>query len=404
MKTGHLAPVWTRFTDLDVVRGDGAHVWTADGTRYLDFTGGIAVTSTGHCHPRVVDAVREQAGRFLHAQVNAYRHDLLQPLADRLASIMPGELDTVFLTNSGAEAVEGAVKLAKQVTGRPNVIVFAGGFHGRTHLTMAMTTSRVGFRAGHAPLPSGIVVAPFAHDDRDADDALAAFDALLVTQTAPSETAAIVIEPVLGEGGYVPASHRFLEGLFERCRLHGMLFIADEIQSGMGRTGRWLALDHYELVPDVVVLGKGIASGLPLAAVVTTEAIAARWPVGSHGGTYGGNPVTCAAALATIDVLDAALANVAARGEQLSCALSRLADKDDGIADVRGLGLMIGVEFRDPARVARVIERCRVDSHVLLLGAGTRGEVVRWMPPLVVDRDDVDEAIDAFAFALEATR
>jgi 4-aminobutyrate aminotransferase len=234
----------------------------------------------------VVEAIREQAGRFLHAQVNCYRHDLLEPLAARLAEMTPPGIERFFYANSGAEATEAAVKLAKQATGKPNVIVFQGSFHGRTHLTMAMTTSKAVYRAGHAPLPSGVLVAPFPYtfltgeDEDDRGRAVPAeFDLLLATQTSPSEVAAVMLEPVLGEGGYVPAPRAFLEGLVERCRAHGILFVADEVQTGFGRTGELFAIDHHDLQPDVLVMAKGIASGFPMSAIgASAELMAAGRP------------------------------------------------------------------------------------------------------------------------------
>ena len=413
MAPGHVADVWFRVTDLRVTHGRGCTVVADDGTEYLDFTAGIAVASTGHCHPHVVAAIAEQAGRFIHAQVNVYRHPLLEPLAQRLTALAPGDIDTWFFANSGAEATEGAVKLAKQVTGRPNIVVFDGGFHGRTHLAMAMTTSKTVYRSGHAPLPSGVFVAPFpAVRDlaRDADGAvdacLAGVRRLLAAQTPPSETAAVVIEPVLGEGGYQPAPARFLHGVAELCREHGILFVADEVQTGFGRTGEMFAVDHHGLTPDVIVLAKGLGSGFPISAVGASQALMARWPVGSHGGTYGGNPMGCAAALATIDVLTEPgfLAAVRARGDELLAGLQALVPDDPGIADVRGLGLMVAVELADPGRVGRVLERCLRDGHLILMNAGTAGEVIRWMPPLVVTAGEIEVALTAFAAALEATR
>lgn len=400
--TSHLAPVWFRVTDLDVVSGSGSTVTAADGTEYLDFSSGIAVTSTGHCHPHVVAAIQQQAATFIHAQVNVYRHPLLEQLGARLTDLMPPGIDTWFFANSGAEATEGAVKLAKQATGRPHVIVFEGSFHGRTHLAMAMTTSKTTYRAGHAPLPSGVFVAPFARTDADVDAALAGLDDLLATQTAPSETAAILIEPVLGEGGYRPAPRRFLEGIAQRARQHGILFVADEVQSGFGRTGTILAIDHAELVPDVVVLAKGLGSGFPISAIGTTAELASRWPVGSHGGTYGGNPIGCAAALATIDVITAPgfLDEVSARGEQLTSGLRAIVG--DG-AEVRALGLMVALELEEPARVAAIIERCLRQHHLILMSAGSKGQVVRFMPPLVVTEAEVDQALAAVRAAWAAT-
>jgi 4-aminobutyrate aminotransferase len=406
----HLSDVWFAVTDLQVASGHGAWVTTVDGSEYLDFSSGIAVTSTGHAHPRVVQAIAEQAARFVHAQVNVYRHDLLEPLAARLAEITPAGIDRFFFANSGAEITEAAVKLAKQATGRPNVIVFSGSFHGRTHLAMAMTTSKTAYRAGHAPLPSGIAVAPFpdplaADEDAEVDRALAAVDHLLKAITAPDETAAMIIEPVLGEGGYVPAPGRFLQGLLARCREHGILFIADEVQSGFGRTGAMFAVDRHGVVPDVICMAKGIASGFPFSALGTTSALDAQWPKGSHGGTYGGNSIGCAAALATIDVLTEPgfLDAVEARGEQLRGGLRELQVQDDGLLQVRGPGLMVGTEFADASRVAAIQRHCLDEGRLILMNAGTYGTCLRWMPPLVVTEHEIDLALSAFGAALKAT-
>jgi 4-aminobutyrate aminotransferase len=401
----HLADVWFRVTDLEVVSGSGCVVVAADGTEYLDFTSGIAATSTGHCHPKVVAAITEQASRFIHAQVNVYRHPLLERLAARLAAITPGGIDTFFFANSGAEAVEAAVKLAKQATGRTNVVVFAGGFHGRTHLAMAMTTSKSSYRSGYQPLPAGIFVAPYPAAAAEVPAALAALDRLLATQTAPGETAAMVIEPVLGEGGYLPAAPGFLPGVAARCRDHGILLVADEVQTGFGRTGRMFACEHEGVVPDVIVMAKGMASGFPMSAIGAPADLMARWPRGAHGGTYGGNPVACAAALATIEVLTEPgfLDNVRARGDQLVAGLDRLARAHTGTFAVRGLGLMVGCAFADPARAGAVVAHCRDAGHLLLMTCGTDNEVVRFMPPLVVGEAEVARALDVFAAALAAT-
>jgi len=411
----HLSGVWFRVTGLEVATGRGAWVTTTTGERYLDCAAGIAVTSTGHSHPQVVAAIAAQAERFVHAQVNVYRHDLLEPLAARLAEITPGAIDTFFFANSGAEITEAAVKLAKQVTGRPNVIVFRGSFHGRTHLTMAMTTSKTSYRAGHAPLPAGVYVAPFPDPlapDQDAAvaDALAGFDHLLKTLTAPDETACAILEPVLGEGGYAPAPAAFVRGLVERCRAHGILFVADEVQTGFGRTGRMFAVEHADVEPDVICMAKGIASGFPFAALGTRRELDERWPQGSHGGTYGGNPIGCAAALATIDVLTAPgfLDSVNARGDQLRGGLraaqaEHADDPDGGIVQVRGPGLMVGVEFASAGRVAAVQQHLLDEGRVIVMNAGTYGTVLRWMPPLVITDDDVEIAVAAFAAAMKAT-
>lgn len=414
----HLSGVWFKVTDLQVSHGSGAVVTTTDGTDYLDFTSGIGVVNTGHAHPRVVAAIREQAGRFLHAQVNCYTHDLLAPLAARLAEITPPGIDTFFFSNSGAEATEAAIKLAKFATGRSDTIVFRGSFHGRTHQAMAMTTSKSVYRANQGPLPSGVHVAPFPYSfvsGEDVDTAVARclreFDLLLATQTAPSEVAAVIIEPVLGEGGYVEAPGPFLHGLRERCRAHGMMFIADEVQSGFGRTAELFAVDHHDLDPDILVMAKGIASGFPLSAIGASADLMASWPTGSHGGTYGGNPMGCAAALATIDVLaeDGFMATVQARATRLWAGLGDLADRHDAIAEHHGLGLMVGTEVvdgdgaPDPARTKAVMAHMLDESHVVVMPCGPFGSTIRWIPPLVVTDAQVDEALAAFDAALFAT-
>jgi 4-aminobutyrate aminotransferase len=408
----HLSSVWYEVTPLEVVSGQGSVVTTTNGTRYLDFTSGIAVTSTGHCHPDVVRAIQEQAARFVHAQANIYRHPLREQLAARLATVTPAGIDTFFFANSGAEAVESAVKLARQATGRPNLIVFRGGFHGRSTLTMAMTTSRSVVRSGYQPLPAGVFIAPYARSDDEIDFCIDELRHILATQTAPGETAAAVIEPVLGEGGYVAAPARFLVELGKLCKEHGILVIADEIQTGFGRTGTMFALDHAGVVPDILVMAKGMASGFPISAVGASRELFSSWPVGSHGGTYGGNPIGCAAALATIDVItqDGFMQNVTARGDQLTTGLQSLQKHDDGATAVTGRGLMLGVAFTDPEtgvpagdRVAAILAHCRQQGNLLLMNAGSYGEVVRWMPPLVVTQAEIDTALEAFGHALGAT-
>ncbi|HPB44350.1 MAG TPA: aminotransferase class III-fold pyridoxal phosphate-dependent enzyme [Microthrixaceae bacterium] len=410
----HLSPVWTNLTDLDVVSGEGCWITSASGERYLDFTAGIAVTSTGHCHPTVVEAIRTQAGRFIHAQVNCYRHDLLEPLAARLADLTPAGIDTFFFSNSGAEAVEAAVKLAKHATGKSNIIVMDASFHGRTHLAMAMTTSKTAYRRNYAPLPAGIHVTPFPRSvgvgtlDERIDAALAQLRRLLTTQTAPQETAAIILEPVLGEGGYEPAPVRYVQGVRAICDEHDLLLIADEVQTGFGRTGTMFAMDQTGVTPDIIVMAKGFASGFPISAIGSPRALMDRWITGTHGGTYGGNPLGCAAALATIEVVTAEgfLDNVNARGEQLRAGLRGLAAKHPNLVDVRGPGLMVAAEFRtaegepDAATVTSVISHAFSEHRVLLMNAGTDGNVIRFMSPLIVSADEIDLALAAVGAGL----
>jgi 4-aminobutyrate aminotransferase len=408
--TSHLSNVWFSVTPLQVASGKGCWVTTTDGEEYLDFAAGIAVNSTGHAHPHVAKAIAEQAQRFIHAQVNVYKHDLLEPLAAKLSELSPPSIDTFFYANSGAEITEAAIKLAKQVTKRPNTIVFSGSFHGRTHMAMAMTTSKTGYRAGHFALPSGVFVAPYPDPlapDQDAAvaEALQGFDHLLKSMTAPDETAAAILEPVLGEGGYIPAPQAFMTGLVERCQQHGIMFIADEVQSGFGRTGKMFAVEHYGIEPDIICMAKGIASGFPFAALGTRRELDDKWPTGSHGGTYGGNAIGCAAALATIEVMSEPdfLPNVVARGEQLQAGIRELQREHDVIAQVRGLGLMVGTEFHDAARVAAIQKHCLEEGHMIVMNAGTYGKCLRWMPPLVVSEREIDLGLAAFAAALKAT-
>jgi 4-aminobutyrate aminotransferase len=324
----------------------------------------------------------------------------------------------VFVTNSGAEAVEAAVKLARHATSRPNLICFEGGFHGRTAQTMAMTSSRALYRARSGPLPAGVFFAPYPYWFRSGEQpedcvgrCLASIEQLLATQTSPDETAAIVIEPVLGEGGIVVAPASFLLGLKRICLEHRMLLIVDEVHSGAGRTGRMFAYEHAAVEPDIVVMGKGIASGFPLSAVAASEATMSRWVTGSHGGTYGGNPVGCAAALATLDVLadEQLLANASARGSQLIIGLLAATADQRLRFDVRGLGLMLGLEIvtddraPDRPRTEAIIDHCRDEGGVILVGSGTWGNVIRLLPPLIVSEPEIEQGLEAIRAALAAT-
>lgn len=413
-----IASVWWRGSDLEVVSGSGATVVTRDGTEYLDFTSGVGVTATGHCHPRVVEAIREQAGRFLHAQVNVYWHDLIDPLGEALDEVTPPSIDQFFVTNSGSEAIEGAVKLARAATGRTNVIAFQGGFHGRTAQAMAITSSKVTYRAGFGPLPAGAHFAPFPYPFRTGEEPEAAvarcLDAvrlLLRTQTAPSETAAILLEPILGEGGYVVPPPSFLQGLRELCDEHGIMLVLDEIQSGAGRTGRWWACEHSDVAPDILVMAKGIGSGFPVAAIGAPHAVMERWAPGSHGGTYGGNPLGCAAVLATIGTIrdEGLLDNATVRGAQLQDGLRALQARHPGIGDVRGRGLMVALELvdadgrPDAARTKAITQHAREEGRVIILDCGTDGNVIRLIPPLIIDEEACARALAALGAALDAT-
>lgn len=406
----NLSNVWFKVTNLEIESGEGSWVTTTDGEKYLDFIAGIAVNSTGHSHPAVVDAIAKQAARGIHLQVNTFTHDLLQPLADKLEALTPEGIDSFFYANSGAEITEASVKLAKQATGRPNTIVFHGSFHGRTHMAMAMTTSKTIYRAGHAPLPGGVYVSPYpdvhAQDlEAEVQRALDGFDLLLKTQTSPEETACVIIEPVLGEGGYRAAPAGFLEGIDRRCKEHGMLFIADEVQSGFARTGKMFAIEHYDVQPDIICMAKGIASGFPFAALGTRKELDEKWTTGSHGGTYGGNPIGCAAALATIEILaeDGFLDHVQARGDQLVSGLKEMASEHGGITNIRQLGLMVAADFVDAATASAVVGHAFDEGKLLIMTTGHAGVAVRFMPPLTVSEDEMDLALNIIAKALAAS-
>ncbi|KXK19122.1 MAG: 4-aminobutyrate aminotransferase, partial [Chloroflexi bacterium OLB15] len=306
----HLSPVWSHMTTMQPVRGEGIYLYDAEGNRFIDFTSGIGVTNTGHSHPRVVKAIQDQAANLLHGQINIVVSPAVIELSERLNGITPENIDCFFFSNSGAEATEGAVKLARQATKRQNLIVFQGSFHGRTAQTMAMTTSKTVYRAGYQPLPGGIFVTPFPYayyygweEEATIDWCLHQLHLLLKSQTAPEETAAIVIEPVLGEGGYVPAPARFMQELRELCTHYGILLVADEVQSGFGRTGKMFAVEHANIQPDIMIMAKGLGSGVPISAVGASAELMSRWIPGSHGGTYGGNALAAAAANATIQVM-----------------------------------------------------------------------------------------------------
>lgn len=411
----HLSPVLRQATPVVAVRGEGVHVVDAAGRRYLDFTAGVGATSTGHCHPRVVEATQRQAATLVHGQYTTLLHEPLLALTERLGEVLPAGLDALFYVSSGSEAVEAALRLARHATSRQNVIVFDGSFHGRTMGAAALTTAGSRFRAGIGPLMPGVAVAPFPYafrlgmtQEQAVEHALAGLDHLFATTSAPEESAAIFVEPVLGEGGYVPAPAGFLAGLRERADAHGMLLVADEVQSGFGRTGRFWAHQHHDRVtPDIVITAKGLASGFPLSAIAAPTALMERaWP-GSQGGTYGGNAVSCAAALATLDVIrdEGLVDNAAEQGRRLLDGLREVAGRTPAIADVRGLGLMVGSEFCRPdgspdPGVAQRAQRVAVDLGLLLLTCGTHSNVVRMMPALVVTAEQVDEAVARWSQAV----
>lgn len=400
------SPSLTRAYPLVAQSGEGVSVTDVDGNVFLDFAAGIAVCSTGHAHPRVVAAIKEQADRLIHIAATDFYEPNYLALMERLAGIAPfAEKARVFLTNSGTEAVEGAIKLARYHTHRPGIIAFEGAFHGRTMGALSLTNSKIKQRAGFGPLIPMVHHSPFprvrAWREGSGGDGEAELDHLrrvvFGRQIAPSDVAAIVIEPIQGEGGYFPAPAAFLRGLRRLCDEHGILLIADEIQSGMGRTGRWWAIEHAEVEPDIVTSAKGIASGMPIGAFIARDSVW-TWPPGAHGSTFAGNPVCAAAALATLDVIEAeGLANAAARGAQLRAGLERAADGNPGVRDIRGIGLMQGVEFTTH-EVAEAVQDAAFRRGLLTLECGE--SALRFSPPLIVDAADVETAVALFSEAL----
>ena len=412
----NLSPVWSRIFSIEVEYGEGCYLFDSQGNKYLDFTCGIGVTNTGHCHPRVVEAIQKQAGKLIHGQANIVIHKPMLELVSELKTVVNPTIDGFFFTNSGAEAVEGAMKLARHATGRTNIIVFQGSFHGRTVGTMSLTTSKTVYRAGYQPLMAGVFVAPYPYsyrfgwnDEQTTEWCLNELEFLFLSQTAPQETAGILIEPVLGEGGYVVPPPTFLSSLRDICDRYGIMLIVDEIQSGFGRTGKWFAQEHFNVTPDIMTVAKGIASGLPLSGVFSRLELMKKWQTGTHGGTYGGNVIACAAGVATIKAMreENMIENAHTQGSHLMNNLRRLQLDYPLIGDVRGLGLMVGVEFRtadrkpDKATTKAVVQAC-FDRKLMLLNCGTYDNVIRWIPPLIVTEQQISDAVDIFADALKA--
>jgi 4-aminobutyrate aminotransferase len=392
------SPSLPRAYPIVPVRGQGMAIEDIDGNLFLDFAAGIAVNSTGHGHPRVVGAIKEQAAELIHYSASDFYLPIYAETAAAIARIsgMSGRLRT-YLGNSGAEVVEAAIKLARHFTGRPYIVGFLGGFHGRTYGAVTLTASKAKYHAGFGPQLPGVYHAPFG---RVAD--LAWFDEVLFNRLVPAnEVAAIIVEPIQGEGGYIVPEDGFLEGLRELCTKHGILLVADEIQSGAGRTGKMWAVEHWGVEPDILLVAKGIASGMPLGAMVARAEIMEHWGVGAHGSTYGGNPVACAAALATIELLEGGLTeNAAARGEQLMAGLRPLVERfPKSVLEVRGKGLMVGIEFADP-KLAEEVQWAAFTHGLLVLECGK--QTVRMCPPLVASASDIETGIRIFSEAVEA--
>lgn len=408
------APVTVQ-APIVIASGLGAVVTDVDGNSFLDFAGGIGCLAVGHSHPKVVKAVREQAGLFLHTDFAVVPYELYVTVAERLIAAAPftGPARAAFF-NSGAEAVENAIKFARLATGRPAVIAFEGGFHGRTLLALTMTSKPNPYKTGLGPLAPAVYHLPFAQDYRgpSSAEALAELERALVTQVAPSEVAAIVVEPIQGEGGFVPAPEEFMSGLRRICDRHGIVFVVDEVQSGLGRTGAMFATEHYGIEPDLIVVAKALASGLPLSGVIGKAEIMDAPHEGAIGGTYVGNPVALAAANAVLDVIETEhlLDRAKALGQTIGARMSAWQDRFEQIGDVRGRGAMLAIELvndresKEPAPelATRVIEEA-LKRGLLLLKAGIYSNCLRVLAPLVISDDELAEALDVWEEALAAT-
>jgi 4-aminobutyrate aminotransferase len=402
-----VSPSYPRDYPFVMSHGRGAEVWDADGNRFLDFAAGIAVCSTGHTHPQVVQAIKDAAERFLHISSD-YWHEGQVRLGERIDELNPmNEPVLSFFAQSGTESVEGALKLARDVTGRTRFIGFLGGFHGRTMGSLAFTSSKVTQQRGFFPTMPGVTHVPYPNNYRPlyagADQGRAVLDyieqVLFKANVPADEVAAVLIEPILGEGGYIVPPDGFLEGLRALCDRHGILLIFDEVQCGVGRTGKMFACQHWNVAPDIMTLAKGLGSGLPIGLVVAKKRIMEQWPHGAHGNTFGGNPICCAAALATLDLVEREYAaNAAEVGAYFMNRLRELQSRHEVIGEVRGKGLMIGIELvtdresRNPAKelCGKVLHRA-FHNGLILLSCGV--STVRFMPPLMVTRRDVDEAL-----------
>jgi 4-aminobutyrate aminotransferase len=396
--------------NLPVVKEEGCYYYGVDGKRYLDFTSGIAVTNTGHRHPKVVHAIKEAADSLLHGPSGVIMYEPILQLAERLTEITPEGLDCFFFANSGTEAIEGAIKLAKYVTKRPYVVSFTGCFHGRSMGALSVTTSKSKYRkflqpngltyqvpyANPQECPANREPGEYCTEKLEKD-----METLFHHQVTPEEVACMIVEPVLGEGGYVVPPKVWLQKLRSICDKHGILLIFDEVQTGFGRTGNWFASQTFEVIPDIMAIAKGIASGLPLSATVSSKELMKQWPLGSHGTTFGGNPLACSAALATLDVFheEGLVQNANTVGRYALEQLQRIQKKHPVIQEARGVGLMIGIEICDPLTgkpdgrgVMNILNRC-LEKGVLFYLCGNHGEVIRMIPPLTVTTEQIDDGL-----------
>ena len=406
-----VAPVIEFDYPTEIIEGKGSWVTGADGRRYLDFACGIATTNMGHRPDALVAAAQDQLNRFWHAG-GAFLYESIVTAAEKIVGITPDGIDKVLFMNSGAEAVEASVKLARKVSGRQGIITFRGGFHGRTMGSVTYTTSKAEYRQGYHPLVPSIFVTPFPHPYRwgmsqeEANAyALRELEFKFKHEVTPGEIAAFLVEPLQGEGGYYPASHEFIHAIRAIADEHGILLILDEVQSGFGRTGDWFTSQVYDVRPDILVMGKAIANGLPLSAVGASSEVFDAWPLGSHGTTFGGNPVSCAAAAANVDALKEVIPGVSRLSGYAFSRWNEIKERHRTIGDVRGLGLMIGIELvaegNEPDTEAFAsIGKYAFEAGMFILNCSPDGNVIRFIPPLNVSQDDLDRGIDILEDAI----
>ncbi|KAB2329257.1 aspartate aminotransferase family protein [Cytobacillus depressus] len=396
--------------NLPVVKEEGCYYYGVDGKKYLDFTSGIAVTNVGHRHPKVVQAIKDAADNLMHGPSGVIMYESILRLADELADILPGDLDCFFFSNSGAEAIEGAIKLAKYVTKRPYVISFTGCFHGRSLGALSVTTSKSKYRKYMQPsgltyqipyanvkgCPPGLDPEAYVIEQLEKN-----FSALFSHQVTPEEVACVILEPVLGEGGYIVPPKGWLKRVREICNRHNILLIFDEVQTGFGRTGEWFAAQTFGVTPDIMAIAKGIASGLPLSATVASSELMKQWPLGSHGTTFGGNPIACSVALATLEILkeENLLENTKRMGSYAVEKLERIKERHSVIGSIRAVGLMIGIEIIHPKTgdpngegLLRILDLA-LEKGVLFYLCGNHSEVIRMIPPLCVTKEQIDEGL-----------
>ncbi|MBM7691191.1 4-aminobutyrate aminotransferase [Peribacillus deserti] len=411
----HLSPVMTRVTEMVVERAKGARFWTSDGEEYIDFVSGVAVNAIGHAHEAMVEAIQKQAEAFIHFGLNYGYYETAANLAEKLAEITPGSLDTVFFSNSGGEAIDGALKLAKAVTGRPGIIAFEGSFHGRTMGATAITASSSKYRKFYEPILGEVYHAPYPYpgqlrgvkEGEITEYCLGQIQKIFDLRIDPSRVAAIIIEPVMGEGGYFPAPPEFIQELRRLCDSHGILLVFDEVQTGFGRTGKMFAAEHSGVTPDILVLAKALSGGMPLGAIVAARELHEKWPAGGHGSTFGGNPISCAAALANIKILqeENLIERSSKLGERIVTRLRSSLKGLDAVNEVRGIGLMIGIEFESSIAASAVphIKQKALENKLLIMNCGVYGQTIRLMLPLNIEEEVLEKGLSILEKAIKET-